>query len=156
MIILWLCLGFWNKRKDPYYKRHTKILSVGRYVENKFLARIFACLFPWNLAIICVRANVLRVAHSSISQNNQGVGYRVCMCIGAAMCATLTPAGSKSKAGFGIQVVQNTGQAEQYNTIQNTGLAVHDTIEQQDGSRQSSTEYRMIQSKQHKMGEVIA
>ena len=109
---------------------------------------IFACLFPWNLAIICVRGNVLRVAHSSISQNNQGVGYRVWMCIGAAMCATLTPAGSKSKAGFGIQVVQNTGQAE------------HDTIEQQDGSslgyKQSSTEYKVIQSKQHKMGEVIA
>ena len=64
---------------------------------------LFVCLFLWNLAIICVRANVLRVGHSSISQNNQGVGYRVCMCIEAAMCATLTPAAARATRGSGYK-----------------------------------------------------
>ena len=45
---------------------------------------------------MCARANVLRVADSSISQNNQWVGYRVCMCIRAASRDTLTPGGSKT------------------------------------------------------------
>ena len=76
----------------------TKINSLQRNCEVKFV-----CLFLWNFVIICVRANVLRVGHSSISQNNQGLGYRVCMCIGAAMCATLTPGGCKSNLGSGYK-----------------------------------------------------
>ena len=97
---------------------------------------LFVCLFLWNLAIICVRANVLRVGHSSISQNNQGVGYRVCMCIEAAMCATLTPAvcyicatlcATLTPAGTGATQCKSNELRDTNSVEQNTSGAVCNT-----------------------------
>ena len=73
------------------FTQRTLALLLFAFGTNSVAASLFVCSFG-----MCARANVLRVADSSISQNNQWVGYRVCMCSEAASRDTLTPGGSKT------------------------------------------------------------
>ena len=118
---------FWAKKKIKGFSLRNRNSRSFVWQSNIFTQRTLALLlFAFGTNSVAASLFVCSFGMcSSISQNNQWVGYRVCMCIRAPSRDTLTPGGSKT----------DISRADE-----SKGEAVHDTIK--DGK--SSVYYKHV------------